>query len=91
VIANGVGGDYESWQLRQKVYATILEVDGRKLSDRAIERAPEHGFVENLEHLAIGHVAEAFRRKGWLCWPAVGLLLGWVLAILGRLRKKAEA
>jgi predicted phosphodiesterase len=74
LIANGVGGDYESWQLRQKVYATILEVDGGRISDRTLELPPEHGLVENFEHLALGHVAEAFRRRPPACWAATALV-----------------
>jgi predicted phosphodiesterase len=82
LIANGVGGDYESWQLRQKVYATILEVDGDRIADRTLELPPEHGLVENFEHLALGHVGEAYRRHPALAWGATMLTafltgLGW--------------
>ncbi|MFN3484599.1 MAG: metallophosphoesterase family protein [Planctomycetota bacterium] len=88
LIANGVGGDYESWQLRQKVYATILEVDGDRIADRTLELSPEHGLVENLEHLALGHVAETFRGRPVACWSATALValgtgLGWGFRRLG--------
>ena len=76
VIINGVGGDYDSWQLDQKVYATILDVDGATITDRRIELEPVHEFWENVEHLAIGHVAEAYRQKPILCWPGTLLLVG---------------
>ena len=76
VIINGVGGDYDKWQLDQKVYATILEVDGSKITDRTIEIEPVHEIWENIEHLAIGHVAEAYGRKPFLCWSATVLLAG---------------
>ncbi|HVE38756.1 MAG TPA: metallophosphoesterase [Planctomycetota bacterium] len=83
VIINGVGGDYDSWQLDQKVYATILEVDGSKISDRRIEIEPAHEIWENIEHAAIGHVAESYRQKPVLCWVGTLLLIagtawGWV-------------
>ena len=76
VIINGVGGDYDKWQLDQKVYATILEFDGAKITDRRIELEPVHEVWENVEHLAIGHVAEAYRQKPLLCWPGTLLLVG---------------
>lgn len=79
-IANGVGGDYESWQLKQKVYATILEIDGTSIRDRAIELPPEHGFVENLEHFAVGHVAQAYRDHPFLAWAGtlvLAVITGW--------------
>jgi len=78
VIINGVGGDYDSWQLGQKVYATILEIEGTRITDRTIEIDPVHEVWENVEHLAIGHVAEAFRQHPLLCWGASLLLLGGV-------------
>jgi predicted phosphodiesterase len=78
VIINGVGGDYDSWQLGQKVYATILDVDGSRITDRTIEIEPVHEIWENVEHLAIGHVAEAYRQHPWVCWGATLLLFGGV-------------
>lgn len=75
VIANGVGGDSDSGQRDQPVEATLLEVDGASIRDRRIEIAPEHGFVENVEHLAIAHVAEAYRAKPFLCWTGTVLLV----------------
>jgi len=91
VIINGVGGDYESWQLKQKVYATMLDIDGAAIADRPIALDAEHGFVENIEHLALGHVAEAYRRRPILCWGGT-LLLAAVTGFLSgyaRLRKAA--
>jgi len=83
VIINGVGGDYDKWQLDQKVYATILEVDGSRITDRRIEIEPTHEIWENIEHAAIGHVAESYRQKPVLCWAGTILLIaavswGWV-------------
>lgn len=76
VIINGVGGDYDSWQLDQRVYATILEIDGATITDRRIELEPVHEVWENVEHLAIGHVAEAYRQKPTLCWLGTLVLAG---------------
>ncbi len=88
VIVNGVGGDYGPWELDQKVYATILEVDGATITDRAIELSPEHGVWDNVEHLAIGHVAEAYRRHPVLCWGATLLLAAGVGFSIGVIRLK---
>ena len=55
VITNGVGGDYDSWQFDQKVYATILEVDGPSIRHSTITLPPKHGVWDNLEHAALGH------------------------------------
>jgi hypothetical protein len=80
VIINGVGGDYDKWQLDQKVSATILDVEGARITDRRIEIEPAHEVWENIEHLAIGHVAEAYRQKALLCWLGTLLLsaaVGW--------------
>lgn len=91
VIINGVGGDYESWKLTQKVYATILDVNGAEITDRPVALPPEHGFVENVEHLALGHVAEAYRARPVACWAGT-LVLAAVTGFLSgvaRLRKKA--
>ena len=55
VIVNGVGGDYDSWQLDQKVYATILDIDGPSIRHSTITLPPEHGLWDNLEHAALGH------------------------------------
>jgi 3',5'-cyclic AMP phosphodiesterase CpdA len=76
VIINGVGGDYDSWQLRQKVYATILEIDGSMITDRTIEIDPVHEVWENVEHFAVGHVAESYRQNPVLCWLGTVLLAG---------------
>ena len=89
VLVNGVGGDYDKWQLDQKVYATILEVDGTTITDRAIELPPEHALRENIEHLAIGHVAEAYRRRPAGCWGAtvlIAMLVGISIGVLRRPR-----
>jgi predicted phosphodiesterase len=86
VIINGVGGDYDKWQLDQKVYATILEIDGTTISDRSIVLEPVHEVWENIEHLAIGHLGEAYRRRPVWCWLGTVLLLkltglGWCLLL----------
>jgi hypothetical protein len=78
VIVNGVGGDFDSWQLNQEVYLTLLEVDGDRIRDRALKFPPVHGLKENLEHLALGHVAEAYRRRPLVCWALTLLLAGGV-------------
>lgn len=56
VIVNGIGGDYDSWQLDQKVCATILDVDGPRIRHTTLTLPPEHGIWDNLEHAALGHV-----------------------------------
>ena len=89
VIANGVGGDYDNWQFDQKVYATILDVDGATLSDRTLELLPEHGVKENLEHLAVGHVAGKFRRHPVSCWSGTVVLAGLSVGAGLYLRRKA--
>ncbi|HLF92435.1 MAG TPA: metallophosphoesterase [Planctomycetota bacterium] len=88
VIVNGVGGDYGPWELGKKVHATILEVDGATITDRAIEIPPGHGVWDNVEHLAIGHVAEAYRRHPVLCWGATLLLAAGVGFSIGVIRLK---
>ncbi|MBV8880816.1 MAG: metallophosphoesterase [Planctomycetaceae bacterium] len=90
VIVNGVGGDYDSWQLDQKVYATILEVDGSRITDRVVELPPEHGLMENLDHLALGHFSEGFRRKPLLGWGGSLLLAGGVAWAFRRLFANRE-
>lgn len=80
VIANGVGGDYESWQHDQKVHATILEIDGTSITDRPVVIAPSHGLRENLEHLAMAHVPP------WLAWGGA-LGLGAVVWLCRRKRR----
>lgn len=88
VIINGVGGDYDKWQLDQKVYATILEIEGSKIRDRRIETEPAHELWENIEHFAIGHVAEAYVRHPILCWAGTLLLIGGVGAGWVRLLRR---
>ena len=72
----------------QKVYATILEVDGSKITDRRIEIEPVHGFMENLEHLAIGHVAETYRRSPWACWMGTILIVAWAVGAIWLARRR---
>lgn len=77
-IANGIGGDYDSWQLDQKVCATIVEFADGKFWDRKVEVAAAHGVVDNVVHLALGHVGELYRRRPGAAWGAtVLLLMGW--------------
>lgn len=90
VIVNGVGGDSDSWDLDQKVYMTLLEVDGDRISDRALEFPPVHGLRENLDHLALGHVAEAYRRRPLVCWGLTLLLAGGVAAAFRRIFANRE-
>ena len=89
VIVNGVGGDFDKWQFDQKVYVTMLEVDGTAIADRSIEFPPEHAVWENVEHLAIGHVAEAYRSRPIFSWSATLGLAGLVGLSVGLLRQKA--
>jgi predicted phosphodiesterase len=80
LIANGVGGDYESWQHDQKVYATILDVEGTSIADRPLVLDPVVGLWANLEHLAVAHV------PAWLAWGGA-LGLGAVAVLLRRKRR----
>lgn len=90
VIINGVGGDSDAWQFDQKVYATILEISGSRISDRSIELEPVHEAWENLEHLAVGHVGEAYRRHPLRCWGGTVLLAGGVAWALRRIFANRE-
>jgi Icc protein len=90
VIVNGVGGDFDSWQLDQRVYLTLLDVDGDRIRDRVLEFPPVHGLAENLEHLALGHVAEVYRRRPLVCWTLTLLLSGGVGIAFRRLFAKRE-
>lgn len=81
VIVNGVGGDYDSWQFDQKVYAVLLEVDGASIRHRAITLPPEHGIWDNLEHAALGHAGPA-------AWLGALLALGPVLACVKIIKNK---
>ncbi len=90
VVINGVGGDYDTWQLDQKVYATILEVNGTSISDRSIELEPVHEAWENVEHFAVGHFAEAYRRRPLPCWGGTLLLAGGVAWAIRTIFAKRE-
>lgn len=56
VIVNGVGGDYDSWELDQKVYAVLLDIEGTSIRHSTITLPPEHGVWDNVEHAALGHL-----------------------------------
>lgn len=95
VIVNGVGGDYDSWQTGQPVYATLLDIDDASISDRRVELEPVHELWENVEHLAIGHVAEAYRRHPFWCWLGTVVLvklvvLGWVRLLRRRTETQSQ-
>ena len=85
VIINGVGGDYDKWQLDQKVYGTVLDIDGSKITDRQIVLDPVHEVWENVEHLAVGHVGEAFRRQPGLSGGATLLVMAGVAWAIRRI------
>jgi len=91
-VANGIGGDYEHWKLGTKVHATVVEVNGRAISDRPVELEPSHSVWDNIEHLALGHVAETYRRSPIWTWAATAAILaGWtwlVVRLWRRARKK---
>ncbi len=88
VIANGVGGDYDTWNHRQDAVLTILDVDGDRVTDRAIVIPPEIGVVENLEHFAIGHVAQAYRARPFWCWTGTALLASLVVSAFRYARRR---
>lgn len=91
-IVNGAGSDYDSWKLGTKVYATVVDVDGRTISDRLVELEPSHSVWDNVEHLALGHVAETYRRAPIRTWAATAAILGaWVWLIVRLWRKKPAA
>jgi predicted phosphodiesterase len=75
VIVNGIGGDYDSWQLDQNVRAVILEIEGTSIRHSTLTLPPAHGLWDNLEHAALGHL-------GAWAWPLeAGLLACAVLAV----------
>ncbi|MBI2932555.1 MAG: metallophosphoesterase [Planctomycetes bacterium] len=93
-VVNGVGGDYDAWQLDQKVCATVVEVDGEKVRDRLIEMPPSHGVWDNVVHGALGHIAEAYRRRPIAAWG--GTLVGsiawsWLLVRCVRRRRSPSS
>lgn len=87
-IANGVGGDSDSWQFDQKAYVTIVEVTPEGAADRALSIEPVVGFWANVEHLAVGHVGEVFFRRFW-AFPALLLLIVALVIGFRKLRRKA--
>jgi predicted phosphodiesterase len=90
LVVNGVGGDYESWQLSQKVYATLLDVDGAALKDSVLELPPEHGLLDNLEHFAVGHFGEALRNRPLPAALGLGLLAVVTGLSIGVLRSRGR-
>lgn len=56
VIVNGIGGDYDSWQLDQKAVAVVLEIEGTSIRHRVITLPAAHGVWDNVEHAALGHL-----------------------------------
>jgi hypothetical protein len=88
VIVNGVGGDFDAWQFDQDVYATILDVDGASITDRTIRIAPAHEVWENIEHFAVGHFAETFRRSPVRSWGGTILLAGLFGLSLAGIRRR---
>ncbi len=90
-IANGIGGDRESWQFDEQAVATMVEVTDQFVRDHPIRVPPVIDWKIELQHLAVGHVTEAYRSLWFVCWPAtVGLiaLVAWAAVKGGR--KKAE-
>lgn len=78
-IANGIGGDSDSWQYGQRVMATMVEVAPGKVRDWTVEIEPRVGMAFQVQHLAIGHVGEAYRRLPIPLWSATWLLTaGWL-------------
>jgi hypothetical protein len=55
------------------------------VEDRNIVLEPVHEVWENVEHLAVGHVAEAYRRHPIPCWGGTFLLAGGVLFAIRRI------
>lgn len=91
-IVNGCGGDSDSWQFNQRVYGTVLEVSGRAIKDRVVDLPPSQGLWDNVQHLALGHVAEAYRREPVWCWGGTVILLaGWIWLTARLWRKRATA
>ncbi|MHC4605313.1 MAG: metallophosphoesterase family protein [Planctomycetota bacterium] len=89
-IANGEGGDYDSWALDTKVSATVMDVATGRVRDERLTVDPVHGVWENVLHLAVGHVWMEFRHKPLPCWGALLLLLvfdAFLVFLLRRLRK----
>lgn len=94
-IANGIGGDSESWQADERVMATVLEVgaDG-EIRDRPVEVPRPFSPVIELEHFAIGHAVEPWRRRPIWAWGLTGALAGlwgWAVVRLPRRRSSPPA
>ena len=89
-IANGVGGDSDSWQFDQRAHMTLVEATPDLVKDRGISIDPVFSFWANVEHLAVGHVSEHVLRTFYgfplLVLAHVGLLF-WLRR---RRRKPAE-
>jgi len=88
-IANGVGGDSDSWQYDPKVMATVVEVMPEFSRDHPVEVAPVISLWSEFEHFAVGHVAEAYRGWALVCWPLTAALAG-LVAWAGRGLRKAR-
>jgi 3',5'-cyclic AMP phosphodiesterase CpdA len=88
-IANGVGGDSDSWQFDQRAYVTVVDATADLVRDRGISIAPVFSLWANVEHLAVAHVAEFIFRT--LPGFPVFLLFHVALVVaLVRFRKKPE-
>lgn len=81
VIVNGIGGDYDSWQLDQKACAVILEIEGTSIRHSTVTLPAAHGLWDNLEHAALGHLG------GW-AWLLEAVLLGGTAALVVKIRNK---
>jgi len=88
-IANGVGGDSDRWQYDQRVCATLLEVKGTQIADRLVWLPPSVGLWDNVVHLALGHVREAYARHPvWLGGATAVLFAAWIWVTARRWKKR---
>ena len=78
-IANGVGGDSDSWEFDQRAHVSLVDATADLVRDREISIAPVISFWANVEHLAVGHVGE-FILRTIPGWPTF-ILLQAVLAV----------
>lgn len=86
-IANGVGGDSDSWQFDQRAHMTIVDATADLIRDRGISIAPVFSLWANVEHLAVAHVSECVQRT-FFGLPLLILLHAGLMFGMTRFRRK---